>query len=98
MNMSTLIVGVAVVVAAGSASAQQAEFIAPDAGFRSAASRVEVRQELANSYASGKAVQQQRDGQDRLYTAQRSRQAVRSEMLQSSQTRHGSVNNLYFGA
>ena len=97
MKLSQLIVAAAVVAATGSAFASQAEFTAPDAGFRAAASRAEVRQDLAGSHAAGNAVQQQRDGQDRAYTVQRSRQEVRSEMLQS-QSRRGNVNDLYFGA
>ena len=97
MKLSQLILAAVVVTATSSAFAQQAEFIAPDAGFRAATSRAEVRQDLAGSYAAGNAVQQQRDGQDRVYTAQRSRQEVRSEMLQS-QSRRGNVDGLYFGA
>jgi hypothetical protein len=96
MKLSQMIVAAAV-AASGSAFASQTEFTAPDAGFRAAASRAEVRQELAGSYAAGNAAQQQRDGRDRAYTAQRSRQEVRSEMLQS-QSRRGNVNDLYFGA
>ena len=97
MKLSQLIVAAAVVAASGSAFANQTEFTAPDAGFPAAASRAEVRQDLAGTYAAGNAVQQQRDGQDRVYTAQRSRQDVRSEMLQS-QSRRGNVKDLYFGA
>ena len=45
MNVKNLIAAVAVFAAAGSAFAQQTEFVAPDAGFKSSLTRAEVREE-----------------------------------------------------
>jgi hypothetical protein len=94
MNVKKLISAVAVFAAAGSAFAQETEFVAPDAGFKSTLTRAEVRQGLS------KAAQRQHDGQDTVYAAStRSRQEVRPEAIQSAQSRRaGDVNNLYFGA
>ena len=98
MKLNQLIAAAAILAASGSAFAQQTEFIAPDANFKASVSRAEVRQDLSSAYAAGDAVQQQRDGQDRVYASQRSRQDVRSEMTHASQSRRGNVNDLYFGA
>ena len=97
MNVKNLFAAVAVFAAAGSAFAQQAEFVAPDAGFRSTLTRAEVRQDLAQE---GAIAQRQHDGQDTVYAAgSRSRQEVRAESIQSAQSRRaGNVNDLYFGA
>ena len=100
MNVKKLIAAVAVFAAAGSAFAQQSEFIAPDAGFRSNMTRAEVRQDLSQAASQGAIAQRQHDGQDTVYAAGgRTRQDVRAEAVQSAQSRRaGDVNNLYFGA
>ncbi|SMP61092.1 DUF4148 domain-containing protein [Noviherbaspirillum suwonense] len=100
MNVKNLFAAVAVFAAAGSAFAQQAEFVAPDAGFRSTLTRAEVRQDLAQAASQGAIAQRQHDGQDTVYAAgSRSRQEVRAESIQSAQSRRaGNVNDLYFSA
>ncbi len=96
MNIKKLFAAVAVFVAAGSAFAQQNEFVAPDAGFKSSLTRAVVRQDTAQ----GAIAQRQHDGQDTVYVASgRSRQEIRAEATQSAQSRRaGNVNSLYFGA
>jgi len=100
MNVKKLIAAVAVFAAAGSAFAQQTEFVAPDAGFKSTLTRAEVRQDVTQAASQGKLVQQQHTGQDPVYAkGQRSRAEVRAEAIQSAQSRRAAdVNNLYFGA
>lgn len=100
MNVKKLIAAVAVSAAAGSAFAQQSEFIALDAGFKPTLTRAEVRQDLAVAVGQAAIAQRQHDGQDAVYAANsRSRQDVRAEAIQSAQSRRaGDVNNLYFGA
>ena len=100
MNVKNLIAAVAVFAAAGSAFAQQTEFVAPDAGFKSTMTRAEVRQDLTQAASQGAIVQRQHDGQDPVYAAgTRSRQDVRGEATQSARNhRAGNVNDLYFGA
>jgi hypothetical protein len=100
MNVKNLIAAVAVFAAAGSAFAQQTEFVAPDAGFTPTQTRAVLRQDLAQAANLGAIVQRQHDGQDTVYVASnRSRQEVRAEAIQSAQSRRaGNVNDLYFGA
>ena len=100
MDVKKLIAAVAVFAAAGSAFAQQTEFIAADTGAKLTLTRAEVRQEMAQAYGQGKLVQQQHTGQDPVYAkGQRSRAEVRAEAIQSAHShRAGDVNNLYFGA
>jgi hypothetical protein len=100
MNVKNLIAAVAMFAAAGSAFAQQTEFVAPDAGFQSSLTRAEVRQSLAQASVQGAIVQRQHDGQDTVHAAgSRSRQDVRAEFIQSTRPhRAGDVNYLYFGA
>ena len=100
MNIKNMIATVAIFAAAGSAFAQQTEFVAADAGFKSAVTRAEVRQELAQAYARGDVIQRQHDGQDSQFAAgTQTREQVRAEAARASQTRHaGNVNDLYFGA
>ena len=100
MNVKKLIAAVAMFAAAGSAFAQQSEFVAPDAGFKSTSTRAEVRQDLTQAASQGAVAQRQHDGQDTVYSAgNRSRQEVRADAIQSAQFRRaGDVNNLYFGA
>lgn len=100
MNVKNLFAALAIFTAAGSALAQQTEFVAPDAGFQSSLTRAEVRQDLAQAASEGKLARQRHDGQDTVYAAgSRSRQEVRAEAAQSAQNRRaGDVNNLYFGA
>src|SRR5690349_12330519 len=98
MKTKNLIAAIAV-LAAGSAFAQQTEFVAPDAGFKPALTRAQVRQELNAAYASGDVVQRRHDGQDTQYAAgSRTRQEVRAEAIKAAQVRHyGDVNDTYFG-
>jgi hypothetical protein len=100
MNVKNLFAAVAIFAAAGSAFAQQSEFVAPDAGFKSSLTRAEVRQDLGQAASQGAIAQRQHDGQDTIYAAgSRSRQDVRAESIQSAQShRAGNVNDLYFGA
>jgi len=99
MNVKKLIAAVAVFAAAGSAFAQQTEFVAPDAGFKSTLTRAEVRQDLAQAASQDNIAQHQHDGQDTVYAAgTRSRQEVKGEAIQSASSRHyGDVNDTYFG-
>jgi hypothetical protein len=98
MKTKNLIAAIAV-FAAGSAFAQQAEFVAPDAGFKPALTRAQVRQELNTAYAAGNVAQRQHDGQDTQYAASsNSREQVRAEAVKAAQARHyGDVNDTYFG-
>ena len=100
MNIKNIIAAAALFAAAGSSFAQQTEFVAPDAGFKPALTRAEVRQHLAHDYAQGNVVQRQHDGQDTQFAAgTQSREQVRKEAARAAQTRHaGDVNDLYFGA
>ena len=100
MNVKNLIAAVAVFAAAGSAFAQQTEFVAPDAGFKSTQTRAVLRQALAQAANLGAIAQRQHDGQDSVYvSSNRSRQEVRTEATRSAQSRRaGNVNDLYFGA
>ena len=100
MNIKNIIATAALFAAAGSAFAQQTEFVAPDAGFKSTLTRAEVRQDLAQAYAQGNVAQRQHDGQDTQFAAgTKSREEIRKEAARAAQTRHaGDVNDLYFGA
>ena len=100
MNVKKLIAAVAVFAAAGSAFAQQTEFVASDAGFKSALTRAEVRQDMASAQSQGLTAQRGHDGQDAVYAGNtQSRQAVKAEQSASAkQYRNQSpVNSLYFG-
>lgn len=98
MKTKNLIAALAV-FAAGSAFAQQTEFVAPDAGFKPALTRAQVRQDLNAAYASGNVAQRQHDGQDTQYAGgSRTREQVRAEAVKAAQVRHyGDVNDTYFG-
>lgn len=100
MNVKKMIAVVAVLAAAGSAFAQQSEFIAPDAGFTSNLTRAEVRQDLAQPASQAVLAKHNHDGQDTTFSASgRSRQEVRAEVPANAQSRRaGDVNSLYFGA
>ena len=100
MNVKKLIAAVAVFAAAGSAFAQQTEFVAPDAGFKSTLTRAEVRQDLARAQTQGLTAQREHDGQDTVYAkTDKTRQDVKIEQAASAkQHRNESpVNSLYFG-
>jgi len=99
MVVKKLITAVAVFTAAGSAFAQQTEFVAPDAGAKSTLTRAEVRQEMTKAHSQGKLVQQQHTGQDPVYAkGQRSRAEVRAEAAEEARQHHaGDVSSLYFG-
>lgn len=99
MNAFKMISAIVAISAAGAAFAQQTEFVAPDAGFRSAATRAEVRQAEAQAYGNGTAAQQQRDGQYRATANLRSREEVRAEARNAAQSHRATdVNSIYFGA
>ena len=100
MNVKKMIAMAAVFAAAGSAFAQQSEFVAPDAAFTPSLTRAEVRQDLAQPASQATLTQRRHDGQDTTFAASgRSRQDVRAEVLKSVQSRRaGDVNGLYFGA
>ncbi len=100
MNIKNIIATVALFAAAGSTFAQQTEFVAPDAGFKPALTRAQVRQDLVQAYAQGNVAQRRHDGQDIQYAGgNQSREQVRKEAARAAQTRHaGDVNDLYFGA
>lgn len=86
--------------AAGSAFAQQTEFVPPDAGFKSTVTRAEMRQGLASAQSQGLTAQRRHDGQNIVYTGStQSRQAVKAEQSASArQHRNQSpVNSIYFG-
>lgn len=99
MNVKNLITAVAVFAAAGSAFAQQTEFVAPDAGAKSTLTRAEVRQEMLSAYRNHTMVQQQHPGHDPVYAkGQRSRAEVRAEAAEvARQYRAGDVSSPYFG-
>ena len=99
MNVKNLIAAVAVFAAAGSAFAQQSEFVAPDAGFKSSLTRAEVRQDLAQAASQGLVAQHLHDGQDTVYAANtRTRQEVKAEAIKAASARHyGDVNDTSFG-
>lgn len=96
MNTKQLIVAAAVFVAAGSAFAQQTEFVAADANFTPTKTRAEVVAELNQAYADGTLAT--RDGQDTVIVADthRTRDEVRAEAKQANQNK--SNINLYYGA
>jgi hypothetical protein len=100
MNVKNIFAAVAIFAAAGAACAQQTEFVAPDAGFKSSVTRAEVRQDLASATREGLTAQRQHDGQDTAVAAgSQSRQDVRAETIRSARAhRAGNVNDLYFGA
>jgi hypothetical protein len=100
MNIKNIIATAAIFAAAGSAFAQQTEFVPADAGFKSALTRAQVRQELAQAYTQGDVVQRKHDGQDTQFAgSNQTREQVRKEAARAAQTRHaGDVNDLYFGA
>ena len=99
MKAFKMISAVVAFAAAGTAFAQQSEFVAPDAGFKSNATRAEVRQAEANAYAAGTAVQQQRDGKDHAYVTTRSREDIRAEHTKAAKSqRPADISNIYFGA
>ena len=99
MNVKKLITAVAVFAAAGSAFAQQTEFVAPDANAKLTLTRAEVRQEMVQAYSQGKLVQQQYTGQDPVYAkGQRSRAEVRAEAAEAARQHHaGDGTSPYFG-
>jgi hypothetical protein len=100
MNVKNIIAAVAVLATAGSAFAQQTEFVAPDAGFRSSLTRAEVRQDLGQAQTEGLTAQRQHDGQDAVYAGNsHSRQDVKIEQARASkqQRSQSPVSSLYFG-
>ncbi|MDB5842051.1 MAG: hypothetical protein JWQ23_4003 [Herminiimonas sp.] len=100
MNAKQLIAAFAVLTAAGSASAQFTEHVAPDANFVSTKTRAQVISELNQAYAEGTLVTV--DGANypslRPAPSSRTREVVRAEVLQAPRNVGGRVNgDLYFG-
>ena len=95
MNAKQLIAAAAILAAAGSAFAQQTEFVAADAGFVSTKTRAEVRAELNQAYADGTLAT--RDGQDAVIVADPhlTRAQVRAQIQPPRQDKL--VSSLYFG-
>ena len=88
MNAKNLIAAVAVLAAAGSAFAQQTEFVQPDASFTSTLTRAAVRQEIGDAFARNDLAPLQHDGQDVRYArGSRSRAEVRAEAAGFRQSR-----------
>ena len=100
MNIKNIITTVVLFAVAGPTFAQQTEFLAPDAGFKPALTRAQVRQDLAHAYTQGNVVQRQHDGQEPQFAGgTQSRDQVRKEAARAAQTRPaGDVSDLYFGA
>src|ERR1700710_551746 len=99
MDFKKLVATTAIFVVSSGTYAQQTEFLAPDAGFKSAMTRAEVRTGQKAAYAGGLAAQSQHDGQDTMYGAgTQNRQDVRAETIRSAKARHaGDVRDIYFG-
>ena len=99
MDVKRLVVATAIFFVTGGTYAQQAEFLAPDAGFKSAMTRAEVRAEQKEAYVAGLAPQSKHDGQDALYVAgTQNRREVRAETIRSAKAHHaGDVRDIYFG-
>jgi hypothetical protein len=100
MSVKNLIAAVAVFAAAGSAFAQQTEFVTPDASFKSTLTRAEVRQDLARAQSQGLTAQREHDGQDTVYAGtSKTRQEVKAEAAAQSKQIHSRqvVENIYFG-
>lgn len=94
MNTKQLIAAAAVFVAAGSALAQQTEFVAPDANFTSAKTRAEVVAELNQAYHEGALVTQQRDGAEPTqYASVRNRDEVRQEAVVANRSKFGKTGS-----
>ena len=99
MDIKRLVAATAIFILTGGTYAQQTEFLAPDAGFKSAMTRAEVRVGLKEAYVAGLAPQSTHDGQDALYVAgTQKRREVRAETIRSAKAHHaGDVRDIYFG-
>lgn len=100
MNVKKLLAAAAVFAAAGSAFAQQTEFVAPDAGFHPTLTRAEVRQQLVEAQSHGLTAMRQHDGQDAVYArSDKSRSDVKIEQAKAAkeQRTQSPVTSLYFG-
>jgi hypothetical protein len=97
MSIKQLIVGTAAMIVVSSASSQQLEFVASDAGFKSAMTRAELRQDLRTG---DRTAWHQRDGQDMVYSSgKESRKDVRAETERTARARRTvDVKDLYFGS
>ena len=99
MNVKQLLAAAAMITMAGSAFAQkQMTWVVPDAGFKSAMTRAEVRNELRTG---DRRAWHQRDGEDMTYAASpqsQNRKDVRSEIVRTARAQHTTnTNGLYFG-
>lgn len=99
MDIKKLVAATAIFVVTGAAYAQQTEFLTPDAGFKSATTRTEVRMGQKEAYSGGLAAQGQHDGQDPMYVAgTQNRKYLRAEMIRSAKAHHaGDVRDIYYG-
>ena len=99
MNVKHLLAAAAMMTVTGSALAQtQAAWIVPDAGFKSAMTRAEVRNELRTG---DRRAWHRHDGEDMVYSAApqgQSRKDVRSEIARTARAQHTmNINGPYFG-
>lgn len=94
------VLAAAAMLASVSAFAQQTEFTAPDAGFKSTLTRAEVRQQLVEAQAQGLTAMREHDGQDEVVAASgnKSRDAVRAEAAAQYEQAHSrqAVEGIYF--
>ena len=98
MDVKQLLAAATMMTMAGSALAQKQTTWVPDAGFKSAMTRAEVRNELRTG---DRLAWHQRDGQDMVYSAasqSQSRKDVRTEIVRTARALHTTnINGLYFG-
>lgn len=87
MNKNSLSAAVVMFAAASSAYAQQTEFVAPDAGFSSSITRVEVRQDLERAASIVAIAHRHHSPQDSVNAAgTRSGQDVHREAKEAART------------
>jgi tRNA A37 threonylcarbamoyladenosine dehydratase len=99
MNVKQVLGAAAMVMMAGMAFAEKpTEWTVPDAAFKSAMTRAEVRNDLRND---DRHAWHQRDGEDMVYSAEPQRQSrsdVRTEIARTAHSqRANNINSLYFG-
>lgn len=94
------LIAAALIVATGSAFAQQTEFVAPDAGSESTLTRAEVHRYLVEAQAQGRTAMREHDGQDTVYArSEKARQDVKIEKARATGDRNRGLplDSLYFG-
>ncbi len=96
MNVKKLFAAVAVFAAAGSAFAQQAEFVAPDAGFKGMKSRADVIAEVKAANIGSLP-----GANDGVYPMMTNRSTMSREQARSAPSpsthKAGDASSLYFG-